>query len=450
MRVNKVLSSVMTKPWLIDEQSAEGYLPLVLKMLDQPAIAQAPAATSSIKKEKPKPKPYAVAIIGAGGAATSAMAISMAKYSSYDQAPAGSIAVINLDGPMMQDDFCGTPGTRTLGQRILEADAHPNIAGHVLKSNSPGGTVAGTEHFANIIASTKKPFVSFVENMHSAAYWSGSSSDLIVMGGQTAGAGSIGTMTTIADYTKYYERMGIAIRNVRATKSVDKNESYYQAQQGNPEKLQQEVLDPLNEVFLSAVKANRGDKLNLKKEDVLTGKVYHGNKAIEVGLADEIGSFEYAVQRAHELAGEASDSNQSSNNNQDTMSLFGKNKFPKLAALAGKPAAEITDAEIDAVNDELEANGIEHAGMISSTQLTTFEAAIQEAKDLKAANAQLTADLATANAEVTRLGALDGAKSTNTPKSGNEMQEEEGTDENQAIIDNLPHNRALAGNPAFN
>ncbi|MDX5511366.1 MAG: S49 family peptidase [Hymenobacteraceae bacterium] len=441
MQVDHVLSAVLTQPWLINPQSAEGYFPMVLKMLD---------AKSGKKSAKGEPKPLQVTVISASSAGDS-LALAMSKYDTFDKAPEGSIALIQLEGPMMKEDYCGSPGTRTLGRLIQEADSHPNISGHLLYSNTPGGTVAGTENFSAIIKNTQKPFVAYVENMHSAGFWAGSGANVIIIGGQTASAGSIGTMTTINDFSGWYEQMGIVIRQVRATKSVDKNEAYYQAQQGKPEKLQKEVLDPLNEVFLAAVKANRGDKLDLKKEDVLTGKVYYGQTAIDVGLADEMGSFEYAVQRARELADEYSSSNQSSKNNTKSMSIFSKNKFPKLSALAGKKAEEITDADMEAVNEELTAAGIEHAGVISASQLATFEAAVASEKKLKGdnktltdANAKLTTDLATAEAEVERLGAMDGDKPTGSAKKGADNKDDASAeDENQKLIDNLPHNKKL-------
>ncbi|PSR53903.1 hypothetical protein AHMF7605_10430 [Adhaeribacter arboris] len=449
MQVNRILSAVLSQPWLIDPLAAEGLLPLVLKMLEQGPTAQ---LEEEPKDKKKKGWQYEVALVGHASAGRA----SLMSYSSYDDAPAGSIAVTTVSGSMMRNDYCGSPGTSTLGQRIKEADAHPNIGAHLVRFNTPGGTVDGTEAFASIIQQTQKPLVAFAESMCSAGYWSGSGANLIVAAGKTAGVGSIGTMISLASFEEYYKKIGIATHNIRATKSKDKNEGYYQALEGKYDKLRTESLDPINEAFMAAVQENRGDKLNLKKEDVLTGKVYYGQSIVDVGLADEIGNFDYAVRRAQELAQEHSSSNQSTIHNQE-MSLFSKNKFPKLSALAGKKTEDITAEEFDAVNEELEAAGIDTAGFITAAQLTTFETGLSDATRLQtenntltAANTKLTADLATANSEVTRLGALDGAASTGSAKAGTEMEEEAAEDENQKAIDALPHNQALANNPAFN
>ncbi|QNF34351.1 S49 family peptidase [Adhaeribacter swui] len=450
MQVNRILSAVLSQAWLIDPIAAEGLLPIVVNMLKQGA----PAQLGEEPEESESTKPYALAFVN--GVSVDAKASTMMSYSSYDDAPAGSIAVTTVSGTMMRNDYCGSPGTNTLGQRIKEADAHPNIGAHLVRFNTPGGTVDGTEAFASIIGQTQKPLVAFAESMCSAGYWAGSGANLIVAAGKTAGVGSIGTMISLASFDKYYKEIGIEVHNIRATKSRDKNQGYYEAMEGKYEKLRTESLDPINEAFLSSVQENREGKLNLKKEDVLTGKVYYGQSIVDVGLADEIGNFDYAVRRAQELAQDHSSSNQTSIHNQE-MSIFSKNKFPKLSALAGKKSEEITAEDIQAVNEELTAAGIENAGVISAAQLTAFEAAEKdvtrltaENKTLTTANTKLTTDLEAANKEVTRLGALDGATPTGTPKAGNEMGEESADDENQKLIDALPHNQALAGNPLFN
>ena len=78
---------------------------------------------------------------------------------------------------------------------------------------------------------------------------------------------------------------------------------YEEAINGNTEPLKTELLDPINEVFLKSVTEARGAKLstftsvsgNNVVSEVLSGKTYIGNKAIEVGLADQIGELQDVV-----------------------------------------------------------------------------------------------------------------------------------------------------------
>lgn len=458
MRFNKVFSSVLREAWAIEPHAGESYLPMVLQMI-APGASQAPE-----EKPEKKERGISVCVIGAAGMPSSAEKILMSSFSSYDEAPAGSIAIHRVEGAMMTEDYCGTPGTASLAKWIQEADASENIVGHVIHWNSPGGTVAGTERFGGIIGSTSKPVVSFAEMMCSAAYWAGSEANLIIAAGKTAMVGSIGTMNTITDYSGWYEKLGIKSHTIRATDSKDKNEPYLQALQGKYELMQKQQLDPLNAAFTSSVKENREGKLDLKAENVLTGKVYIGQAIVDTGLADELGTFEHAVQRAAELSrqetGDSETANQSNSNTQ--MGIFSKKPtmaavaaFACVAALAGKKGDDLTAEALDAANDELEAAGIEGAALITVEQHAAFEASVANEATLTADLATANASLATANGEIASLQAENAklakkpaASSTTVAKSGTELNE--GTDENAATMASLEHNKALEDNPLFN
>jgi signal peptide peptidase SppA len=425
---------------MIDPAAAESYMPIVVSLLSRGASVDASAGIEP--KEKAATLPFAM----------SAVAGAMVQYSSYDEAPEGSVAVITVDGPMMTSDYCGTPGTRSLGNRIKAADAHENIAAIVVRFNTPGGTVSGTEAFHNIIKNTSKPLVAHADSMCSAGVWAGCGADLIIASGKTSSIGSIGTMATILDYKGYYEKYGIKEHVIRATKSVDKNEAHYQAMSGKYDQLRKEQLDPLNEAFLECVQEFRGQKLDLKKEDVLTGKVYFGQKTITFGLADEMGDFDYAVQRALELANQQDEPQ----NLNSTHNMFGKNKYRAVAALSGKKAEEITQEMVKAANEELEADGITGVALITEAEHDAFEAAAASESDLKAqvqtltaANLTLTQERDAAVAKAAEYGSQAGAAPTSPAKTGADHKDAT-PDTNELAIDELPHNKALVGNPLFN
>jgi ClpP class serine protease len=75
-----------------------------------------------------------------------------------------------------------------------------------------------------------------------------------------------------------------------------------EALQGKPENYIAEFLDPVNAAFENAVATNRKGKVDLAKEDVMTGKIYTGSAAVNVGLADKIGTLDYAIKRSLQLA----------------------------------------------------------------------------------------------------------------------------------------------------
>ena len=69
--------------------------------------------------------------------------------------------------------------------------------------------------------------------------------------------------------------------------------------------IKDEQLDPLARGFQESVKANRGNKLKLDRAGLLRGRMFYANDAISVGLADSIGTIDFAIQRAREIPNEA-------------------------------------------------------------------------------------------------------------------------------------------------
>ena len=191
-------------------------------------------------------------------------------------------AVIPLQGPLMKNDFCGDFGTASLLNLFRLAENTPSVQSIVLLIDSPGGTVDGTAAFADAVKKSSKYTMAIVDGMAaSAAYWIGSSAKEMVATSKTDIVGSIGTMVGWRDTSKAYEAHGIVLREYYATKSTDKNRAFREANAGDGRMLVQEMLDPINNEFTTAVKSNRSGKINLEQEDVLTGKTYIAGKGLD-------------------------------------------------------------------------------------------------------------------------------------------------------------------------
>ena len=62
-------------------------------------------------------------------------------------------------------------------------------------------------------------------------------------------------------------------------------------------------VDLLKEAFVRMVVSERGDRLRISGEELGEARLYPGLVAVRLGLADELGSYSDAVQKAAELAG---------------------------------------------------------------------------------------------------------------------------------------------------
>lgn len=312
--------------------------------------------------------------------------------------PKGPVQIVMIDGPVMKYDYCGAAGTMTMGQAIMAANQDDSIQSIVLYMDSPGGSVDGTEALANIVRSSQKPVVAYVNSMMaSAAYWIGSGAKMIVSDGSNKGfnatIGSIGTMASWIDRKGMYEKQGAVVHEVYATESVDKNQDFHKMNQGDYTQLIQEVLDPLNETFLSAVKENRAGKLNLDKENVLTGKTYNAKEAMKFGLIDKIGSFEMAIKESLTLAKKQKKMEQSVTAFNRTLTAAKSESFEVV-----ENGFLLTEENLNNIEAQIES--LETAATEASNAATTAQTSLQTATEQ---NTQLTADLATAN---TRIGEL--------------------------------------------
>lgn len=210
------------------------------------------------------------------------------------------VNVVNLLGTMMREDGdCGQIGTRTLGQKIREADADSSTIGHIVVVDSGGGASNSVDDLAEAITAANKPVVAYVDGlMCSAAMFAASYCDSIVAHNEMDRVGCIGTLVQIAGWPKEVRESDGFIRlRIYADGSEEKNGEYEAALQGDFHLIKENTLNPLNERFKAAIRANRPQA----KEEQLKGRTYFAKDAIGT-LIDSIGDFDSAVDKVIELS----------------------------------------------------------------------------------------------------------------------------------------------------
>lgn len=204
----------------------------------------------------------------------------------------GYIAVLSISGVITKhDQFCGPAGMVTISSLLEECYANDEINGIVLEVESGGGEFMGMRLVNETIAKRNKPIVAFInDNACSAAYGIVSGCDYIVANSTMTNIGSIGTYISIADFSQQLKNEGIDIITVYATDSKNKNEEVREALKGNLKPLQQ-LTDTYNESFLTTIETNRAEQLKFGRKVWGTGKVFFAEDALEIGLIDEINTF---------------------------------------------------------------------------------------------------------------------------------------------------------------
>ena len=213
-----------------------------------------------------------------------------------------SIAVIQVYGILsrrmnMITQFSGGTSTELLSKDILTAIKSSD--GIILDIDSPGGEVGGVMETAKLIHKISiehnKPIIAYIPDIGaSGAYWLASAANQIYISA-TASVGSIGVVTTHYDFSEKNKADGIIKTDVYSGK--------YKRIAGENKPLSkegyeylQEMTDDIYTVFVKNIAENR----NISIDDALkmaNGRIFIGQKAIDIGLAEGIvGSINEVIE----------------------------------------------------------------------------------------------------------------------------------------------------------
>jgi len=219
----------------------------------------------------------------------------------------GKVAVISLNGPITNGgsySFLGstiTPGS--VREQLNKAEEDAAVKAIVLRVDSPGGQVVPSEEISAMVEKAKesKPVVVSMGSMAaSGGYYISAKADKIVAFSGTA-TGSIGVISQIPNLKGLYEKLGIEMQTFTGGKYKD---MYSGLRELTPEEkeIMQQMVDVYYEQFVEVVAEGRGlDKEKVR--NLATGQLYTGAEAKKLGLVDELGGLDTAIDLASELAG---------------------------------------------------------------------------------------------------------------------------------------------------
>ena len=209
------------------------------------------------------------------------------------------VAVIPIVGSMSHrstgiEAMSGMTSYTTLQKQFEAAFNDPNVGSILMDIDSPGGSVAGAFDFRDYLMSKKgtKPVYALARDaMCSAAYLIGSTADK-VYATQTARVGSIGVVAMHTDASGKMEKEGLKPTFISAGKFKTAGNPYEKLE-GEKLKYLQDSVDESYDMFINAVADARGiDKKAIRDTEA---RVYGGKKAVEIGLADGIRTYESVI-----------------------------------------------------------------------------------------------------------------------------------------------------------
>ena len=209
------------------------------------------------------------------------------------------IAVVYAEGGIVDGDGdTGEVGGTRFAKIFRRLRQDKDVKAVVLRINSPGGSATASEIIQREIRLTRdvKPVVvSMGDTAASGGYWIATDSNRIFAEPNTI-TGSIGVFGSIPNFQKLANDNGITWDNVKTGKYADigtptrpKSEAELAIFQSSVNRIYGKFLD----------KVAKGRNLPQSKvADIAQGRVWSGKAAKDIGLVDEIGGLDAAIEYA--------------------------------------------------------------------------------------------------------------------------------------------------------
>jgi protease-4 len=220
---------------------------------------------------------------------------------------ASKIAVIPLSGTITIETsslFSSSAITPELVRDYLaKAEQDKSVKAIVFRIESPGGEIEPCQEILweiERVEETKTIVVSMGGTAASGGYYISTKADKIVAL-PTTQTGSIGVISQIMNIEGLLDKLGIEIETFKGGKYKDMYRGYREMTQEEKE-IMQGMVDEYYEQFIDVVAEGRG----LNKEEVrnlATGQIYTGTEAKKLGLIDELGDLDTAINLTAEIAG---------------------------------------------------------------------------------------------------------------------------------------------------
>lgn len=212
------------------------------------------------------------------------------------------VAGVILDGSQPR----GFAGGENISSMIREARKEKNLKALILRVNTPGGSAFASEIIREQLMAIKERNIPIVVSMGglaaSGGYWISAESDYI-FAHETSVTGSIGVAAILFDGEDTIKQIGLnedGVSNSPFSSVIDSG-ILLSSPSDRAVNLIQGSVDKLYNDFIKIVAKGRGISLN-EANSIAKGRVWSGRDALDLGLVDEIGSFDDAILKAKSMA----------------------------------------------------------------------------------------------------------------------------------------------------
>ncbi len=213
-----------------------------------------------------------------------------ASFSSKDK-----IGVVTIEGVLRN--------SKDIIEQLDQYEKDDKVKAVILRVNSPGGAVGpAQEIFDKILRlkQSKKVIVSMGSIAASGGYYVACAADRIIANPGTI-TGSIGVVIQFSQIDDLLKKIGLKTNVIKAGRYKDVG-SPVRDMTAEERKLIQGVIDDIHDQFVEIVVLHRNIPKE-KMENIADARIFTGRQALTLGLVDELGNMEYAIDVASGLAG---------------------------------------------------------------------------------------------------------------------------------------------------
>jgi protease-4 len=213
------------------------------------------------------------------------------------------IAVVRIKGTITSSPslFVESISPESLFEVIDDIEKDPAIRGVLIELNSPGGSVVASREISMAVRDMKKPTVCWMGDLAaSGAYWIASGCDTIVADPLTL-TGSIGVTASYLQFSGTLEKYGVTYERFVSGEEKDTGSPFRNMTDQERENMDRLVVE-IFRYFMDDVVANR----NLDEDAIDAidgGGLFLGKDAMEMGLVDELGTWQDAKDIVKNVTG---------------------------------------------------------------------------------------------------------------------------------------------------
>ena len=233
-----------------------------------------------------------------------------------------AIAILELNGPIYS--------SKDKIEKLHEYRDNSSVRAIILRIDSPGGTVGAAQELYREIRKVreknkKKVIASMSDLAASGGYYIACASDYIFANPGSL-TGSIGVIMNFTNWQVLTDKIGLKFEVIKSSKYKDIG-SPHRPMTEEEKGLLKEVIDGVYKQFVDAVLATREGKIKDKwevalvakdvrdkekiesefndyvKNQIADGRILNGQQAYDLGLVDELGNLDDAIDYAKKITG---------------------------------------------------------------------------------------------------------------------------------------------------